>query len=71
MAPFEIDSVDTILQWACTMAFQYIHPVVELLDETYENGIRIAKKAFKKIEECFERDESLPKYCIRIQPQSG
>jgi len=53
------------------MAFQYIHPVVELLDETYENGIRIAKKAFKKIEECFERDESLPKYCIRIQPQSG
>jgi hypothetical protein len=66
-----LDSVDTILQWACTMAWKGIHPVVELLDETYENGIRIAKKAFKKIEECFERDKSLPKYCIRIQPQSG
>ncbi len=66
-----LDSIDTILQWACTMTFKGIHPVVKLLYETYENGVRIAKKAFKKIEKCFERDESLPKYCIRIQPQNA
>lgn len=63
-----LDSVETILQWACTMTWKGIHPVVTLLDDTYENGVRIAKKAFKKIEECFKRDKSLPKYCIRIQP---
>jgi transposase len=66
-----LDNIDTILQWACTMTFKGIHPIVKLLDETYENGVRIVKKAFKKIEECFKRDKSLPKYCIRIQPQSA
>jgi len=66
-----LDGIDTILGWARTMTWKGIHPVVELLDEAYENGVRITKKAFKKIEQCFERDESLPKYCIRIQPQSA
>jgi hypothetical protein len=41
------------------------------LMNTYENGVRIAKKAFQKIEECFKRDKSLPKYCIQIQPQNA
>ena len=66
-----LNRIDTILEWARTMTWKGIHPIVELLDETYENGVRIAKKAFQKIEKCFERDESLPKYYVKIQPQSG
>ena len=53
------------------MTWKGIHPIVELLDETYKNGVRLAKKAFQKIEKGFERDESLPKYSVKIQPQSG
>lgn len=64
-------SQDTVLHWARTMTWKGIHPIVELLDKTYENGIRIAKKAFQKFEKCFERDELLPRYCVKIQPQSG
>ena len=44
---------------------------VHLLDKAYANGVRVAKKAFHKIEERLERHVSLPKYCVRIQPQGG
>ena len=44
-----------------------VRPVVELLDRVYEKGVRIAKKAFQKIEQRLKRDESLHKYFRRIQ----
>lgn len=64
-----LNTVDTILQWAGTMTWKGLRPVVELVEKTYEKGVRLAKKAFQKYEERLERDESLPKYCVRIQPQ--
>lgn len=66
-----LDTVDTVLHWARTMTWKAVHPIVQLLDNAYENGVRVAKKAFQKIEERLERHVSLPKYCVRIQPQSG
>ncbi len=61
-----LDSVDTVLEWACTMTWKGIQPVVKLWEKVYEKGVRIVKKAFKKIEECFDRHELLPKYCVQI-----
>jgi len=66
-----LDTVDTVLHWARTMTWKAVHPIVQLLDNAYENGIRVAKKAFQKIEERLERHVSLPKYCVRIKPQGG
>ena len=56
-----LDTVDTVLHWARTMTWKAVHPIVQLLDNAYENGIRVAKKAFQKIEERLERHVSLPK----------
>ena len=53
------------------MTWKAVRPIVQLLDKAYANGVRVAKKAFQKIEERLERHVSLPKYGIRIQPQSG
>lgn len=64
-----LDSVETVLEWSRTMTWKGISPVVHLLDKTYKKGVTIAKKAFKKIEEHFIRDEQLPKYCVRIEPR--
>jgi Rhodopirellula transposase DDE domain len=64
-----LDTVDTVLQWARTMTWKAVRPIVQLLDKVYANGVRVAKKAFRKIEERLERHASLPKYCVRIQPQ--
>ena len=66
-----LDSVDTVLAWAGTMTWKGVHPVVEMLDKTYHKGVRIAKKAFQAIEQRLQRDQALPKYAIRIQPQPG
>jgi hypothetical protein len=66
-----LNTVNTVLEWAGTMTWKGVRPAVDLLGKTYEKGVRIAKKAFKKIEERLDRDESLPKYCVRIQPQRG
>lgn len=64
-----LDSVDTVVKWARTMTWKDVHPVVELLDKTYETGVRIAKKAFQVFEDRLQRDETLPKYYVRILPQ--
>ncbi len=56
-----LDSIDTVLGWARSMTWKTIHPVVQLLDQVYDRGIRIAKKAFRLIEERLERHETLPK----------
>ena len=65
------DSVDTVLQRARTMTWKAIPPAVHLLEKVYEKGVRVAKKAFKKIEDRLERNQSLPKYRVRIQPHGG
>jgi hypothetical protein len=53
------------------MTWKAVRPVVQLLDKVHANGVRVAKKAFRKIEERLERDVFLPKYGVRIQPQGG
>ena len=63
--------MDTVLAWASTMTWKGVQPVVELLDKTYDKGVRIAKKAFQQFEQRLQRDERLHKYSIRIQPQAG
>jgi len=66
-----LETVDTVLHWARTMTWKAVRPIVQLLDKAYANGVRVANKAFQKIEERLERHVSLPKYGIRIQPQGG
>jgi len=64
-----LDSVDTVLGWTRTMTWKALPPIVDLLDKTYDKGVRVAKQAFQKIEQRLKRHESLPKYYVRIQPQ--
>jgi hypothetical protein len=53
------------------MTWKAVRPIVQLRDKAYANGVRVAKKAFRKIEERLERHVSLPKYGVRIQPRGG
>lgn len=60
---------ESVLQWARTMTWNGIHPVVQLLDRVYETGVKIAKKAFQPIATRLKRDEAIPKYSVIIEPQ--
>jgi hypothetical protein len=53
------------------MTWKGIKPVVHLMDKVYQSGVSVAKRAFKKIEACLKRNETLPKYSVRIQPNPG
>ena len=64
-----LNSVHTMVEWARTMTWKGVHPVVSLIDRTYNTGVRIAKAAFKAIESRLQRDKDLPKYEVLIQPQ--
>jgi hypothetical protein len=66
-----LDSVPTVLNWAGTMTWKGIQPVIHLLETTYEKGVRLVKKAFQKIAQRLQRDETLPKYFVRISPASS
>ena len=68
-----LNSIETTLEWAKTMTWKGIHPVVELLVTTYEQGVRIGKKEFKVIADRIKRhtDPDLKKYYVVIQPQGG
>jgi hypothetical protein len=66
-----LDSVTTVMNWAGTMTWKGIQPVIHLLETTYEKGVRLVKKAFQKIAQRLQRDETLPKYFVRISPASS
>ena len=65
-----LDNATRVLNWAGTMTWKGLRPVVHLLEATYEKGVRVAKKAFQAISQRLRRDESLPKYFVRISPAS-
>jgi hypothetical protein len=64
-----LNSVETVAGWARTMTWKGAHPVVRLVEKTYDKGVRIAKAAFKAIERRLRRAKDLPKYDILIQPR--
>ena len=68
-----LNSIETTLEWAKTMTWKGIHPVIELLTTTYERGVRIAKKEFEVITDRINRhtDPDLKKYYVTIQPQGS
>lgn len=61
---------ETMLEWAKSMTWQGLHPVVELSRTVYEKGISLGKAAREAVEARLKRDAKLPKYDILINPAS-
>lgn len=59
---------ETMLEWAKSMTWKGLHPVVELSRRVYQKGVKLSKKAMEAVEARLERDAKLPKYDILIQP---
>ena len=63
-----LNTLETTLEWAKTMTWKGLEPVVELLETVYKKGVRIAKKVFQSIADRLTRHSLLPKYGVTIQP---
>jgi hypothetical protein len=60
--------VQTMLEWAKSMTWKGVRPVVELSRKVYEKGISLSKKAMQAVEARLERNPKLPKWDILIRP---
>ena len=50
-----LDEVETALNYAARMKWKGKHPVVKLVHQTYETGVKLTKKAMSEIEKKIER----------------
>jgi transposase len=64
-------SIDTAINWARTMTWRGVRPLVHLLDGAYETGVRLSKSAFRPIAIRLKRSETLPKWSVIINPHPG
>ena len=61
-------TAETRLEWAKSMAWKGIQPLVNLSKTVYQKGISLSKVAMHVIEARLERDPILPKWDILIRP---
>jgi hypothetical protein len=64
----QLIDAQTMLEWAKTMTWKGIHPVVEWSRNIYAKGVSLSKAARRDVEARLERNPSLPKWDILIRP---
>jgi hypothetical protein len=62
--------VGTMLEWATSMTWKGLHPVVERSRQVDQKGVKLSKKAMEAVEVRLERDATLPQYDLLIKPAS-
>lgn len=63
-----LDTIETALNFAQTMTWNGQHPVVKLVDEVYQTGVRLSQKEMKELEKRFQRLPGLEKWFVLIEP---
>jgi transposase len=63
--------VETMLEWAKSMTWKGMQPVIELSPQVYQKGLSLGKRAMHEIEKRLERHPQLPKWAILIRPTSA
>src|SRR5437867_1742343 len=66
----KLSDAKTMLEWAKSMTWKGLHPVVELSHQVDQKGVRLSKKAMAAVEARLERSPKLPQYDILIRPAS-
>jgi hypothetical protein len=58
----------TMLEWAKSMTWKGLHPVIDLSRTVYDKGISLSKQAMRSVETRLKRSCTLPKWDILITP---
>jgi hypothetical protein len=62
--------VETMVEWAKSMTWKGMHPMVALSRKVYQKGITLSKRAMRAVENRLTRHPELPNWDILIQPVS-
>ena len=66
-----LNSVKKAIEWAKTMTWKGIKPVVHLCKKVYKSGVKLTEKEMKPYEERIVRSSLLPKWDVTIAPLGG
>jgi len=66
-----INSVEKAMGLARSMTYSGIHPIVQLVKDTYQKGVKVAKDEMKSIEAGIERKTGLEKWFFKITPNKN
>jgi hypothetical protein len=62
--------VETMVEWAKTMTWKGMHPIVELSQKVSQKGVALSKRAMQMVEDRLERHPEVSNWDILIQPVS-
>ena len=63
-----MDSCQTVFNFARTMTFRGLHPLVKHVQKIYHTGVKLTPAQMTLLESRFERLKGLPKWFVRISP---
>lgn len=63
-----LERVETVMEFARTMRWKGVHPLVDLVTTTYETGVKLSKEAMAVLETQVERLPELEKWFVDISP---
>lgn len=63
-----LSSIDIALNWAATMTWRSLQPIVHRIEGIYERGVRLTRSAFRPIANRLNRSDELPKWSLVITP---
>ena len=63
-----LDTIESVLQFAATMTWKGVHPVVDLITTPYPTGVKLTKEAMKVVETQLKRAPILGKWFVDIVP---
>jgi len=66
-----LDTVEAVVGYTQSMTWQQKHPVVRLVTQTYESGVRVSKQAMKDVEQKLSRKQHLPSWFIDINYEAA
>ena len=65
-----LNSISTTLNWARSMTWKSIHPIVRKLDGIYRRGVKLTKAEFAPIAERLQRSQSVGKWSVVISAEA-
>lgn len=63
-----LDTLDTVVNFACSFQFKQLQPVVNVISKVYETGIKLTQKQMNLLEQRFDRLAGLERWFVRIMP---
>ncbi len=63
-----LDSIDTVKHFAQNMTYNGIHPIVQVVKQSYQKGIKLTQKVMAELENRFLRLPRLEDWFVLIQP---